>query len=234
MKFCSKCGKHYKDSDKFCKDCGVELTQGTPDGEKLNEFKESASQMLSQAGNKAASAAENLKGMDVEKGKQVINQGTKKFQALSGNIKKIIAAVVILVVAFACYQYFSPEKQVIRAFDNSIEIMTDLGSKFIGEYSDKDIQKFASMYVPGKRPEIQQKLTQARDYLAKNPDADRNSVNRSLGNLIIQDCKAESATVNGNSAVVTIVNKQGKPAGTQPMKKVDGDWYISGLPGDRD
>ena len=27
MKFCSKCGKRYEDSAKFCKDCGIELTQ---------------------------------------------------------------------------------------------------------------------------------------------------------------------------------------------------------------
>lgn len=83
MKFCSNCGRHYKDTDNFCKECGIELKQGAEDSSSFSELKDSASQALSAAGNKAkealseenrqkiqqkaSAAADSLKNMDAEK-----------------------------------------------------------------------------------------------------------------------------------------------------------------------
>ena len=168
MKFCSNCGRHYKDTDNFCKECGIELKQGTEDSSSFSELKDSASQVLSEAGNKAkealseenrqkiqqkaSAAADSLKNMDAEKGKQMLNQGVSRFHALSANIKKIIAAAVIIVIAFGGYEYFSPEKQITRAIDHSVEVMSEVVSKTPDEFTDSDIKKFASLYPEQKRP----------------------------------------------------------------------------------
>lgn len=125
MKFCSNCGRHYKDTDNFCKECGIELKQGAEDSSSFSELKDSASQALSEAGNKAkealseenrqkiqqkaSAAADSLKHMDTEKGKQMLNQGVSRFHALSANIKKIIAAAMIFVIAFGAMSTFLPK-----------------------------------------------------------------------------------------------------------------------------
>ena len=187
MKFCSNCGRHYKDTDNFCKECGIELKQGAEDSSSFSELKDSASQALSEAGNKAkealseenrqkiqqkaSAAADSLKNMDAEKGKQMLNQGVSRFHALSANIKKIIVAAVIIVIAFGGYEYFSPEKQITRAIDHSVEVMSEVVSKTPDEFTDSDIKKFASLYPEQKRPTIIKKLEKARDNAAMHPNA---------------------------------------------------------------
>lgn len=51
---------------------------------------------------------------------------------------------------------------------------------------------------------------------------------------MLSGVKVKSVTVHGNSATVVLVNQNGARIGTQPMKKVDGNWYLANLPGDRD
>lgn len=252
MKFCSNCGRHYKDTDNFCKECGIELKQGAEDSSSFSELKDSASQALSEAGNKAkealseenrqkiqqkaSAAADSLKHMDTEKGKQMLNQGISRFHALSANIKKIIAAAMIIVIAFGGYEYFSPERQITRAIDHSVEVMSEVISKTPDEFTDSDIKKFASLYPEQKRPTIIKKLEKARDNAAMHPNA-KNAKNEfllSVGADMLSGVKVKSVTVHGNSATVVLVNQNGARIGTQPMKKVDGNWYLANLPGDRD
>ena len=252
MKFCSNCGRHYKDTDNFCKECGIELKQGAEDSSSFSELKDSASQALSEAGNKAkealseenrqkiqqtaSAAADSLKHMDTEKGKQMLNQGVSRFHALSANIKKIIAAAMIFVIAFGGYEYFSPERQITRAIDHSVEVMSEVVSKTPDEFTDSDIKKFASLYPEQKRPTIIKKLEKARDNAAMHPNA-KNAKNEfllSVGADMLSGVKVKSVTVHGNSATVVLVNQNGARIGTQPMKKVDGNWYLANLPGDRD
>ena len=252
MKFCSNCGRHYKDTDNFCKECGIELKQGAEDSSSFSELKDSASQALAEAGNKAkealseenrqkiqqkaSGAADSLKNMDAEKGKQMLNQGVSRFHALSANIKKIIAATVIIVIAFGGYEYFSPERQITRAIDHSVEVMSEVVSKTPDEFTDSDIKKFASLYPEQKRPTIIKKLEKARDNAAMHPNA-KNAKNEfllSVGADMLSGVKVKSVTVHGNSATVVLVNQNGARIGTQPMKKVDGNWYLANLPGDRD
>lgn len=252
MKFCSNCGRHYKDTDNFCKECGIELKQGAEDSSSFSELKDSASQALSEAGNKAkealseenrqkiqqkaSAAADSLKHMDTEKGKQMLNQGVSRFHALSANIKKIIAAAMIFVIAFGGYEYFSPERQITRAIDHSVEVMSEVVSKTPDEFTDSDIKKFAALYPEQKRPTIIKKLEKARDNAAMHPNA-KNAKNEfllSVGADMLSGVKVKSVTVHGNSATVVLVNQNGARIGTQPMKKVDGNWYLANLPGDRD
>ena len=252
MKFCSNCGRHYKDTDNFCKECGIELKQGAEDSSSFSELKDSASQALSEAGNKAkealseenrqkiqqkaSAAADSLKHMDTEKGKQMLNQGVSRFHALSANIKKIIAAAMIIVIAFGGYEYFSPERQITRAIDHSVEVMLEVVSKTPDEFTDSDIKKFAALYPEQKRPTIIKKLEKARDNAAMHPNA-KNAKNEfllSVGADMLSGVKVKSVTVHGNSATVVLVNQNGARIGTQPMKKVDGNWYLANLPGDRD
>lgn len=252
MKFCSKCGRHYKDTDNFCKECGIQLTQAAEDSSSLSDLKESASQAISEAGNKAkealseenrqkiqqkaSAAADSLKNMDAEKGKQMLNQGVNRFHALSGNVKKIIAVIVVILIAFGCYEYFSPEKQITRAVDHSVEVMSEVISKTPDEYTDSDIEKFASLYPEQKRATITKALEKARDKALKHPNAGKsaNEFFLGVGADMLSGVKVKSVSVHGNSATVVLVNQNGARIGTQPMKKVDGNWYLANLPGDRD
>ena len=166
----------------------------------------------------------------------MLNQGVSRFHALSANIKKIIAAAVIIVIAFGGYEYFSPEKQITRAIDHSVEVMSEVVSKTPDEFTDSDIKKFASLYPEQKRPTIIKKLEKARDNAAMHPNA-KNAKNEfllSVGADMLSGVKVKSVTVHGNSATVVLVNQNGARIGTQPMKKVDGNWYLANLPGDRD
>lgn len=166
----------------------------------------------------------------------MLNQGVSRFHALSANVKKIIAAVVVVVIAFGCYEYFSPEKQITRAIDHSIEVMSEVVSKTPDEFTDSDIKKFASLYPEQKRPTITKGLEKARDNALKHPNA-RNAKNELLLSVsadMLSGVKVKSVTVHGNSATVVLVNQNGARIGTQPMKKVDGNWYLANLPGDRD
>ena len=128
MKFCSKCGKHYKDSDTFCKDCGIKLTQGAADSSGLADLKESASQALSEASSKAKEAFSEENRQKLQEKASAAAGSVGRFQALSANAKKIIAAVFVVIIAFGCYEYVSPEKQVERALNNSIQVLTEVSS----------------------------------------------------------------------------------------------------------
>ena len=83
MKFCPKCGKHYKDSTKFCSDCGVELNQGAEGASNFTNSIEEAGAAAKSALNNAlseenrekakaaaADAMEAIKNADIEKGKR--------------------------------------------------------------------------------------------------------------------------------------------------------------------
>lgn len=252
MKFCSKCGRHYKDSDTFCKDCGIRLTQGTAGGSGLDDVKETASQALSEAGSKAreafseenrqklhdkaSAAASSLKNMDAEKGKEMLDSGVSRFHALSGKTKKIIAGIVVVLIAFGCYEYFSPEKQVERAMNHSIEVMSEIGAKDADELTNGDIEKYASLYPKQKRAAIMNILVKSRDYAVSHPGAvsGKGGALKSVLVNTVSDVKIKSVSIQGDKAVVTLVNKDGANLGTQNLKKVDGDWYLSGLSGDND
>lgn len=251
MKFCSKCGKHYKDSDKFCKDCGIELTQGAADSSSLSDIKEGASQALAEAGSKAkeafsaenrqkfhdtaAKAADNLKNMDAEKGKAMINDGVSRFQALSGTVKKVIVAVIVAIVAFGCYEYFSPEKQIERAINSSIEVMTEIGAKAPDTLTDSDIEKFSELYPEEKRDFIIKTMQQSRDKASRHPGAASNGTVLQAALIdTLTGAKVKSVTINGNRATANLTSKNGTNLGQQPLKKVNGKWYIANLPGDHD
>lgn len=248
MKFCSKCGKHYQDNDKFCKDCGIELTQGATEESGLSKWKESASRAFTQAESKtkdalseehrqklqerASAVTKSLKDLDAEKGKALASDGIHRFQGLPGHIKKVIAVVLVLVVAFAGYEYFSPEKQVERAFHHTIDTMTELGGKSLSEYTDRDIENFVSLYQDEKKDHIRQAMKKARDYAVKHPGAD-SEFTRAIGTNLLSDMKVKSINIHGNQATIKITNKSGVVIGDQGMKKVDGKWYMENLPGDR-
>ena len=71
MKFCPKCGKHYKDSTKFCSDCGVELNQGA---EGASNFTNS----IEEAGAAAKSALNNaLSEENREKAKAAFSRSAR-------------------------------------------------------------------------------------------------------------------------------------------------------------
>ncbi|MFV0636955.1 hypothetical protein [Mitsuokella sp. WILCCON 0060] len=251
MKFCSKCGRHYKDSDNFCKDCGIKLTQGAADSSGLNDIKESASQALSEAGSKAkeafseenrqklhdkaSAAADSIKNMDAEKGKQMLNDGVSRFHSLSGLVKLVLIVAILCGIAFGGYEYFSPEKQVERAVDHSIKVMTEIGAKTPDELSDDDIEKFASLYPEEKRDLIVKGMQQGRDKAFRHPGAaSKNTALKSSLIDMLADAKVKSVKIQGDRAIVTLANKNGVSLGTQPMKKVNGEWYLTDLPGDRD
>ncbi len=114
--------------------------------------------------------------------------------------------------------------------------MSEVVSKTRDEFTDSDIKKFASLYPEQKRPTITKKLEKARDNAAMHPNA-KNAKNEfllSVGADMLSGVKVKSVTVHGNSAIVVLVNQNGARIGTQPMKKVDGNWYLANLPGDRD
>ena len=143
---------------------------------------------------------------------------------------------MIIVIAFGGYEYFSPERQITRAIDHSVEVMSEVVSKTPDEFTDSDIKKFAALYPEQKRPTIIKKLEKARDNAAMHPNA-KNAKNEfllSVGADMLSGVKVKSVTVHGNSATVVLVNQNGARIGTQPMKKVDGNWYLANLPGDRD
>ena len=251
MKFCSKCGKHYKDSDNFCKDCGIKLTQGAAEGSSLDDIKESASQAISEAGSKAkeafseenrqkihdkaSAAAESIRNMDAEKGKKILNDGVSRFHSLSGVVKKLIAVVVIAAIAFGGYEYFSPEKQVERAVNHSIKVMTEIGAKSPAEFTDSDIEKFASLYPAERRDLITKGMQQSRDKAFRHPGSTSKDMALKSSMIdVLADAKVKSVKIQGDRAIVTLTNKNGVSLGTQPMKKVNGDWYLTDLPGDRD
>ncbi|MCI6751940.1 MAG: zinc ribbon domain-containing protein [Selenomonas bovis] len=248
MKFCSKCGKHYQDNDKFCKDCGIELTQGAAEESSLSKWKESASRALAQAESKtkdalseehrqklqeqASAVTKSLKELDAEKGKALASDGIRRFHGLPGNIKKVVAVVLVLVIAFAGYEYFSPEKQVERAFHHTIDTVTELSGKSLGDYTDRDIENFVSLYQDEKKDYIRQAMKKARDYTAKHPDTN-SEFTRAIGTHLLSDMKIKSITIHGNKATIQIANKSGVVIGEQGMKKVDGKWYMENLPGDQ-
>lgn len=235
MKFCSKCGKHYKDSDTFCKDCGIKLTQGAADSSGLADLKESASQALSEASSKAKEAFSEENRQKLQEKASAAAGNVSRFQALSANAKKIIAAIIVILLALGCYEYFSPEKQVERALTNSIQVLTEVSSKSPDEYTDSDIKKLASIYPEAKRDTITKAMQKTRDYVLQHPGEKANSdFMRGLGTDLLSNVKVKSVTIQGNRANVTLVNKNGARIGVQPMKKVDGDWYMMNLPGDRD
>lgn len=85
MKFCSKCGKRYEDSAKFCKDCGIELTQmenSAANNITTDEIKENAQKAATAIAEKAK---ETFTEENIAKAKETMN--TVKEDIISGNIK---------------------------------------------------------------------------------------------------------------------------------------------------
>lgn len=243
MKFCPKCGKHYKDSTKFCSDCGVELNQGAEGASNFTNSIEEAGAAAKSALNNAlseenrekakaaaADAMEAIKNADIEKGKQLANDGISKLKA-----SKLAPIVIVLVLAIAAIGYYmhsnSDKSQLENIAEKWIDV-NEVGTKY-GVLSDGQIDNMLSLCMPDIRTRIEEQLKWSRhDIESKIKRAEMDS---GLKQKIEKakktkfDREIEAIEISGDNATIfyKIAFDGKKVRQAISCRKINDKWYLA-------
>ena len=233
MKFCSKCGKRYEDSAKFCKDCGIELTQmenSAANNITTDEIKENAQKAATAIAEKAK---ETFTEENIAKAKETMN--TVKEDIISGNIKTYpkkklaIGGIAIIAILFLIFNIFSggDKAGAEKAAQNSAQALITA----IEHDTNENLKKFVLTCEPAQQKDKNSGVWNMVNGISRARGT--NDYDHSIG-------KPEKVTIKGDTAEVVIPYTKQHKANvssssnthvkmTFVMKKIDGTWYTSDI-----
>ena len=220
MKQCTKCQKTYDDNLKFCPTCGAELLPVE------DEQKDNKSQIAGQLKDTVTKvdafisdkAKETLSDENIDKVKEQIKDKTKSKNFMR-NLKFAVIGILLILIGYGAYSYFSPEKQVARVADDFANQLIYLSTHDPSELTDKDVDKVVKLFDPQYQEQAKRFFS---DYLVPNRMVVKNEdIEYKIDKVVVSDNKAKVYVQlnrklgDGTSAVSNIF-----------LKKIDGTWYI--------
>lgn len=240
-KFCGHCGAKLVSSDEQPKTSNTVDSNPTnsQNSNTVNTIKQKASAIVNEDTinnvKQKASTLLNEKNLNDVKEKastfiheanvnELKEQATANVQKLPNWLKIVAVVLIVALVGYGGYYYFSPEKQVTRIVDNYMDLTLEVATKQSEDVPNSDLEKFSEFFPPDVEKKIKQNISpirKPRPVLAEKPSykiLDVTIKDNTAKVYVKIDIDKEDAQLAGLSERSSIL-----------LKKINETWYITGF-----